>query len=101
MHGALSDLQLELLEAEVSWGDEIIKRQGPLRECVGSLFLNVYRRLWQLDDSRKYEVDNETQKEMDQILFKSISNPEIDPFGDKIKGSIEHIEVYLKPYLKL
>jgi hypothetical protein len=101
LHVALSDLQVELLEAEVSWGDEIMKRQDLLRECVASLFLNVYRRLWQIDDSRMYEVDSETQKEIDRILYKSISNPEADPFGDEIKRSIEHIEEYVKPYLKL
>lgn len=38
LHEALSDLQVELLEAEVSWSDEIIKRQSLLRECVTSLF---------------------------------------------------------------
>lgn len=65
------------------------------------IVLNVYRRLWQIDDSRKYEVDNDTQKEMDRILYKSISNPEVDPFGDEIKSSTERIEAYLKPFLKL
>lgn len=101
LHEALSDLQVELLEAEVSWGDEIIKSQGRLRECITSLFLNVYRRLWQIDSSRNYQVDEDTQKEIDRILYKSISNPDVDPFGDEIKGSIEHIEAYLKPFLKL
>jgi len=83
---AATDLEAELLEAEVSWGRDAIKAQDDLDSLVRELRVIVTLFL------------NGTPREGEEHLI--YDTGENDPFSKKINTAIEKIENYLKPYLK-
>jgi hypothetical protein len=100
---ARSDLQLELLEAEVSWGEEIKEKLKPLNDCIGKLFATVHLYLDELErpSRRTDEVAEKNREESFRILYWASDNPEEDSFSGRVKNSVEQIETFLKPHLKL
>ncbi len=83
---ANSDLGVELIEAEVSWGKNAIDIQKDFQECLRDLFLNLKRLL------REGEVD----ESISNIIYEGGVG---DEFNKKINAAVEKIENYLRPHL--
>ncbi len=47
---SLSDLGLELIEAEVLWGSTVRDLEDELQQCVSKLFVAIREHLWQQSD---------------------------------------------------
>ena len=98
LHEAMSNLRVEQLEAEVSWGNEVSIRLRPLRECISKLNVAIKRHLRQLSRS---QVDAEAMEALDRIIYEYSGSTEDVAFTDVIRKAVENIEEFLKPYLKL
>ncbi len=83
---ALSDLHVELLEGEVSWGKDAASVADDLLRLVRELLVNLEQHL----DGSDRPFGNE-------IVYRSGKN---DQFGTRVDGSIEKIEKFLRPHLK-
>jgi hypothetical protein len=99
MNEALSDLQVELLEAEVSWGTNAVVVVEPLHKCVRKLALATSRHL------RRFlphgALTPERAEELDHVIFEDISEPEHDQFFLEVKEAVDLAEEFLQPHLKL
>jgi len=83
---AWTELEAELLEAEVSWGKEAIEAQKPLDDLVRKLRSVVT--LFLRGNSRPGEED---------LIY---DMGEDDVFSQQVTTAIKKIEDYLKPYLR-
>lgn len=81
---AMTDLNVEQLEAEVSWGQDATVVATDLTNKVNRLFISVQQFL--MDDSKDME-----------ILYSAGKG---DKFEGEIQDSIRKIEDFLKPHLK-
>lgn len=93
---AMSDLNVEALEAEAVWGEEAKEALQSVRNCVGELFSLMSQHVRYAtegpprDDERKREI---------QERFWGIG--EEDELGDQLDQAIEAVEQLARPYLKL
>lgn len=102
LNEARSDLQVELLEAEVSWGSEIIDTLKPLNECISELYVNIMQYLDGLNDPFPCRTEDADQRNNRiKIIYEISADPNKDPFSGKIKCAVEELERYLKPHLRL
>ncbi|MEI6296492.1 MAG: hypothetical protein WCO84_02480 [bacterium] len=83
---AWTNLEAELLEAEVSWGSEATKAQLNLDALVRELYsgLSLY-------------LDGRSSDSTDSIIYNIGVN---DEFSKKVDGAIKEIEIFLRPHLK-
>ncbi len=83
---AWTNLEAELLEAEVSWGSEARKAQVNMDSLVKELYsaLNIY-------------LDGRATDGTDSIIY-NIGDK--DEFSKKIDAAIKEIEIFLRPHLK-
>jgi len=65
---SMSELEIELLEAEVSW-PEIKTRVRPLRGCINKLLTKIYLRIDNLEDPQEKMDPNERKEIRDVIYF--------------------------------
>ena len=84
---AQTNMEAELLEAEVSWGINAVNAQKKLNGLVLEL-----RSALMLYLEESLEV-----KDKDMLIY---DTGDEDEFSKKVKIAIEEIEVFLKPYLK-
>ncbi len=84
--GALTELHIELLEAEVSWGKGASTVADELLRLVRELLINLENYL-----------DGRERNPINEIVY---SLGENDPFATRIETSIGNIESFLKPHLK-
>ena len=103
LHEALSNLRVEQLEAEVSWGNEVSTRLRPLRECISKLKVAIRHHLRQLSRPQvgKHEPDAEAMEALDRIIYEYGGSAEDEVFTNEIRKAVENIEEFLKPHLKL
>jgi hypothetical protein len=83
---AMIDLQVELMEAEVSWGKEVVSVNEILKKIANTLFVNI-----------KMYLDHGTGYADMSII--SNYEPE-DKFSSEIDEAINKIEIFLRPHLK-
>jgi hypothetical protein len=83
---AKTQMDLELFEAEVSWGKDILSKQKDLADLIGKLYATVTMFL------RGYG-----QKQEDKVIY---DIGEKDIFAKEVDEAIEKIEDHLKPYLE-
>ena len=83
--GAWTDLELELLEAEVSWGKGAVDAQKPLDGCVRKLKASIDMHL------QRYSKRGE-----EELIYNS--GPD-DSFSIEVNNAIDGIKSYLKPHL--
>lgn len=81
-----SDLELEMREAEVSWGVEALEIERDLEDCIKELFVAIKMFL---------DVDEIAPKR--DIIY---DNGEQDEYNKKLKNAVTKIENYLKPHLR-
>lgn len=85
---AVSDLKVELLEAEVSWGKEAIDAQRDLHACMIKIFVAV----------KSYLGPSELREREDRNLI--YDSGEDDEFNKSLNLAVEKIEKYLAPHLR-
>lgn len=85
---AWTNLEVDLLEAEVSWGDEPVKISRPLTTSARKLFSAI--QLYLRDKARITE---------DKIIYNQGSEEEPDDFTIEVNRSIEDIRKFLKHHL--
>lgn len=82
---ALTELEAELLEAEVSWGKDAVIAQEQLDSCVRRLLVAITMFLRGLGDEKQ-----------DKIIY---LGGEQDEFGIEVSSAVEKIKLFLKPHL--
>lgn len=95
---ANSNLKVEILEAEVIWGEEIKELTDELRKCISLLNLNLTRYQRQQNNTRDYS--RERMEEIEKVIWDD-GDPDENFFTNRIETAISEIENFLKPHLKL
>jgi hypothetical protein len=102
LNEAFSDLEVELLEAEVSWGDNAAAAVHPLRQCRQKLYTATRRHLNRLSARRPQRLNASEIEELERIIYEIYTdNPSDESFTQEIGRAIELVEKFLKPHLKL
>lgn len=86
---ALSELEVEQLEAEVLWGKDVVVRLKPIRSCVAKLNLSLRNFLSPYNERRNPD------KDLDDVIYEFRSENEIDKFSQEIDEAVEDVERYL------
>lgn len=94
---AFSDLQVELLEAQVSWGTEAVIALQPLQACVLKLQSTIRRHLRRLLPHGA--LTPARAEEVEIILY--VDEELQDPFSIEIGEAVEQAERFLQPHLKI
>lgn len=100
---AMSDLEVELLEAEVSWGDDIVGKVQPLRKCIGKLHGKIWLHTYELEHPthRVTEESEKNRQEVASVVYWVSDDPKEDPFSGEVKAAVDQIADFLKPHLKI
>jgi hypothetical protein len=104
LNAARSELQVEALEAEVVWGSPARDLLRPLNKAIGELYgaIQSHLRTMEKPDRRGWsEDDQERARKIDETVFEQSTDPTEDAFTAKIGASIEAVEQFLRPHLKL
>ena len=99
---ARSELQTELLEAEVLWGKIIYEQFEPLFKLQQELFADVHSYLVVCnpeEHEKSREVMSEIRRKRREVLY-SMFGDMPDAFSDDIEKTISDIENFLKPHLR-
>ncbi len=83
---ALENLDVELQEAQILWGDSAKDIPTDLFKCRNELFLAL----------RRFIEDRESEKEND-LIYGGWDN---DEYSTKLNKAIENVENYLRQHLK-
>jgi hypothetical protein len=97
-----TDLQAELLEAEVLWGDELRKRFEAVFKLQHELWISVRSFLTLLDPQARPEMKAAVEKRQSHardIMYDSLEDGG-DEFMNDIVKAIAPIEEYVKPHLR-
>ncbi len=97
---AMSELEIELTEAEVSWGHEIKNRVKPLRECIGKLVSKIWLYAYNLEHPEDKGDSNEG-KEIRDVIYLQSEDPDKDTFAAEVNRAVDNIADFLTPYLKI
>jgi hypothetical protein len=97
---SMSELDIELTEAEVSWGPEIQNRAKPLRECIGKLVSKIWLYIDNLEQPRD-QTDSNERKEIRQVIYLQSEDPDKDTFASEVNRAVDNIAEFLTPYLKI
>jgi hypothetical protein len=103
LNEAFSDLDVELLEAEVLWGAATQAAVWPLRECRRVLFTATRRHLLRLKTRLPPQrLTTEEEEDLDRTVYEIHGDDSPgDSFAQGVKHAIEKVEIFLKPHLKL
>ena len=99
LNSALSDLKIELLEAEVIWGKEVVTKLNAFYICIKDLNFAIYKHINVKDGI--FKLTAEELKKNELIVYDTSDDPSENEFSGKFKQSVEEIECYIKPMLKL
>ena len=87
---ALSGLQVEQLEGEVLWGEEVIEKLKPMKECVKKLQLTISNLLSPAELRKPF-------KDISEVAYENITDKEADLFSQEINAAIVVISDFLRP----
>jgi len=99
---ALSDLDVERLEAETIWTPEVLDALKPLQDCVSKLRWAILRLLSHhtaIREHRPSPLKDEALEELDSILHETSPDPAKNPFTDEIHKATAKLAEFLKPKL--
>lgn len=99
---ARTELQSELLEAEVLWGKEAIKDFEPLFKLQGELLLAIQHLVFMLDPALSYEFKqarDKVQSKRRDIVYENLGDDD-DKFNNDVAASLSKIEARFKPHLR-
>lgn len=86
INAALSEFDLETLEAEVLWGKSATEVRKPLTDCTRELFAQI-----------TLHLRERGSEAVDEVLYDTGEN---NVFTIKVNEAIENIEAYIQPYLR-
>lgn len=97
-----ADLQTELLEAEVLWGQEIHNRFEPIFKLQHELYVAVHFYLTSCNPDAPEHTRDSREKAMrkNRDILYEISGETEDDFTNDITKAIKSIEAFLKPHLR-
>ena len=95
---AMRDLEAEMVQAQVFWGQSIQELMPPVRECLFVLQLSIQH--WLL--SIKGEDPGLSREDMltEQKVLYSMGSIDKDEFAQKIQVALDAIEKIARPHLK-
>jgi hypothetical protein len=99
---ARAELQTDLLEAEVIWGDVIQKKFSRLFELQGELFSVVQTYLVTMDSNQPQTIRDsyrEIMKTKRDIMYDLSSADKLDDFTKDVTIAVKAIEEHLVPHL--
>lgn len=97
LQDAMRDLEVESLEAETIWGDEIVRLLKPIRVNVSTLYSNILKYMYHLQ-APNVQIDPKLIEEMDSIIYTAKKN---DKFSSSLHEAIKQVEDYLRPHIKV
>lgn len=89
---ALSAVELESLETEIFWGEEIKNNILPLRRCVGRLNAAVGQML-------NPELRT-TRADCEEIIYEISGNGKKDEFTKEVEAGVQQVADFLRPKIK-
>lgn len=98
---ALSDLRVDVLEAEVLWGEPIRNADRDLRSCVNELFVSVEMYLRTKNNEHATGKPGVDFEKYFKIVHQISENPAEDPFTGKVSEAVKTFETFLRPHLTL
>ncbi len=102
LQGALTDMDVELLEAEVTWGSRMQEVVKPLRDCVATLYINIQQHLNRLSPRLGNDERSKAEKmENRRVIYILSNDPKEDSFTAEVYSAVERVENFVKPHLKL
>lgn len=97
---ALTDMNVQALEAEVLWGSMIPEALKPLRTCIGELKASVWSHVRAQRHSDDDKQSAEQQKRLFAVLYELFDKPEEDAFFGELQSAVQKVEVIMRPHLK-
>lgn len=102
LSNALSDLRVELLEAEVLWGKGIRVPEGKLRDCIGKLYAAVHHHLMRKSGAISGDsLPDKMREGFLNTLYLVSRDPSEDEFATKVEDAVAEFEELLRPHLRL
>ncbi len=97
---AMTDLEVELLDAEVLWGSGIREPERLLRGCTAELYSAVVNHLRSERDSRYEEKLAEPLRDkLNRALYDEGTAERPDDFASRVNAAIAAFEKSLRPHL--
>jgi hypothetical protein len=98
---AMADLQADLLEAEVIWGDPVRAAHKRLLACVAELFSSLSMHLRAQDNP---ELQRQLGGKFDEyfaVVYQMSDDPAKDQFTNKVAAAVKEFEKLLRPHLSM
>jgi hypothetical protein len=93
-----SDLTVELMEAQILWGDDLKSADNALAQCLQELWSAVLRHIRQLQGRGGNETVEAWEKR-EAILYQSSDDPEQDEFVKRVHAAVAEFESALRPHV--
>jgi hypothetical protein len=97
---ARADLDMNVLESEVFWENEIKDKIAKLKELHAELLVGIEEHLERTNPSHPDETYRAEDLKRNKAIIYGRSDRTKDPFLDKMLTAIEDIESILKPYIR-
>ena len=97
---ARADLDTNVLESEVFWGNEIKDKMAKLSRLQAELLVAIQEHIERTDPRNPDETYHGQDSRRNKEIMYGMSDRSKDAFLDRMLTSIEDIEVVLKPYIK-
>jgi hypothetical protein len=98
---AMVDLETELLEAEVVWGEPVRSAQKELRGCVAELYSSLMMYLRAQDNPPLQKQLGDKVDEYFAVVYQVSDDPTKDKFLSRVATAVQDFEKMLRPHLSL
>lgn len=99
VHSALSELEIEKLEAETMWGKEVKAVLNPLYACAKELNIALLHRF---NKEIYSHLTPEKMEEIENIIYEVKSDVnDKDTFEGRIQDAVIDVKEFVRPYLDL
>jgi hypothetical protein len=99
---ALSDVRVDVLEAEVLWGEPVRDADKALRFCIAELNVSLTMYLRAMNDERPMSKQiGEQIEKYSKVIYQLSDDPAEDLFTGKVSDAVKRFETLLRPHLTL
>lgn len=99
---ALSDLQVEELEAEVLWAKDRQELTAEIQDSVAELYYAIWQHVRHQSDSIHADLDPKQLRELDDVLYMDPDPTAAeDEFTRRVREAVQEIEREVRPYMKI
>ena len=95
----LSKLNVDAIEAEVIWGEDIQSLLKPIGMQIADLNHSLSTYIRGLDQSSRRRISDETFERAEKTVY-GWFDPENDEYSQQLRSNTERIVDYLRPFLK-